>query len=89
VLKEAGNLQADKVKEYGADRYSEEDPAFAMSMVYSDVYRKFIRLRQLSKTAPDSPEAARALRDCLMDLGNYAFMGVQEIDRFNLTGEQT
>ena len=69
-------LRFDKAREYGEDRYKEENWDHALTMCYSDVYRKFIRLRtQLDNNDVDG------MRETLRDLANYAIMGVQEIDR--------
>ena len=93
VLAELATLRLAKVKEYGEARYEERDQNFNMVMTYSDLYRKFIRLRQLlwipvgqggvsgGKLAFDISK----IRQELLDLANYAIMGVQLIDQKDIS----
>ena len=75
------NIHRAKLEEYGLDRYQETDPRWAMIMCYSDVYRKNIRLRQLTDSiVADEEIDPAALKDAYQDLANYAIMAVQEID---------
>lgn len=78
VLAEAAGLREQRLAEYGLDRFDEEELTFALLMCYSDVYRKFIRLKTLTKNRGD----LAALRDTYIDMLNYAAQAVMEIDRF-------
>lgn len=90
VLEEAAELRIEKVHGYGEDRYYITDARVAAWMSFSDIFRKYIRLRQLTKAlnqALDSgydqeiDHAAMALRENYKDILNYAAQGMQDMDR--------
>lgn len=80
VIAEMATVRLAKVIEYGEERYETErwTEQEELWMIYSDVYRKFIRLRQQVRSADTA-----GMRETLMDLANYGAMGVQLIDRRN------
>lgn len=77
VLLEMGHLRLEKVVQYGEDRYQDRwsEPE-EMWMIYSDIYRKFIRLRQQVLNGD-----LKGMRETCLDLANYGAMGVQLIDK--------
>lgn len=81
VLAEAATTRLAKAHGYGESRYEEPDQDFNMGGVFWDIYRKYIRLRQLFKRGWKST-AHQGLRDALMDIAVYALMGVQLIDQY-------
>lgn len=82
VLAELSNLRSEKLAEYGDERYREQDPVTVRWMCYSDVYRKYVRLRQQMERVD-----TEGLRETYRDLANYAIMAVQELDRLDDTVE--
>jgi Glyoxalase/Bleomycin resistance protein/Dioxygenase superfamily len=90
VVDEAATLRMQKVKSYGEDRYNTPvdptAPDHDLMMTYSDVYRKFIRIRKAILT-PGTLESApdgEWIRDAFLDLANYALMGVQLCDKHGI-----
>lgn len=84
VLAEIAALRLRKAHTYGEARYEEPDTDFNVSGVLWDVYRKFIRLRQLFRLGWRKmyrPKEGDGLRDALLDMANYCLMGVQLMDR--------
>lgn len=80
VLKDIADLRIVKVAGYGEDRYdvdrwSEEEQLW---MIFSDIYRKFIRLRTQVRNAD-----VDGMRETCMDIASYGAMGVQIIDMYN------
>lgn len=84
IIKLLASVRAKKIRQYGEERYEETDPNWAMLMVYSDINRKTLRLRRLCELAASDEDSAAVLRENLLDLANYAIMGVQEIERLKL-----
>lgn len=88
LLDELATIRVRKVAAYGEDRYGNLPDYEQKALTYSDIYRKFIRIKQLMLTANGSvvrDEAMTAtdgesLRDTLMDMANYCLMGVQLMD---------
>jgi len=88
VVDEAATLRMRKVLAYGEERYlGTEGEAFDLMMTFSDVYRKYIRVREAVVACKYTMDDGESLRDALLDLSNYALMGVQICDKYNL-GEQ-
>jgi hypothetical protein len=82
VLEEIAQVRLEKIGEYGENRYNEDDPKFNQLMLFSDVHRKYIRLRhQALGLTPGTPETRAKLRETYLDMAAYAAMGVQMIDR--------
>ena len=83
IQKEMAELRKVKVAEYGEDRYYERNADIAILMIYSDVYRKYIRLKTqtLNCFSTDHSLDLDNLRESYLDLANYATMAVQIIDR--------
>jgi hypothetical protein len=79
IIRDLAEQRLAKVAQYGEDRYdSNEGEDFDLWMSFSDVYRKFIRLKQLTRLALKGDEAAKiALVDAYKDIANYGIMGVQ------------
>lgn len=79
IIDELATIRMDKVISYGEDRYKDPDPEHRLLITYSDIYRKFIRLKeQMLRREPSAD--GESLRDNLLDLANYALMGVQLLD---------
>ena len=74
-------LRIAKLAQYGEDRYQIQmkDWWWDLVMCWSDIYRKYCRMKTLIRTAKEQGPS-KALRDCFMDLANYGIMGVQIID---------
>lgn len=77
LLNELAVERLEKVKEYGEGRYEETDFDFNLIMCYSDIYRKFIRLKTLTKNGAKS---LVKLRETYLELASYGIMAVQIID---------
>ena len=83
VIEELSEIRKAKIISYGEDRYSKEEGYdFDMMMVYSDIYRKYIRLKQLIKNNISRNTDGESLRDAFADLANYAIMGIQIYDSY-------
>lgn len=83
ALAEAATIRLQRALEYGEEHYRDitaEDYA-VMEGVYWDIRRKYNRLRTLFSTWKTSPR--EGLRDALLDIANYALMGVQLLDRYH------
>jgi hypothetical protein len=76
VQRELANIRDRKVVEYGTARYEIADRRENAWMCYSDVYRKFIRLREQIRNDDDA-----GLRETYLDIANYATMAVQMLDK--------
>lgn len=76
VLSSLAAIRLQKCLEYGESRYEEVDPLFNRWMLFSDVHRKYIRLRQQLNRA-DLP----GLIETYQDMANYAIMAVQMLKR--------
>ena len=83
ILNELAEIRIEKVASYGEDRYTKvEGIDFDMLMCFSDIYRKYIRLKKLISNHREKGEDGESLRDTFMDLANYAIMGVQIYDSY-------
>lgn len=85
VLEEIATIRMQKVLSYGEDRYT-TDPAeqeHHLFITYSDVYRKFIRIKEFFTRGLKVMKAkdGESLRDAFLDLANYGIMGVQLLDK--------
>lgn len=84
VLDHIANTGLHKCEKYGESRYEEKDLQFNAWMCFSDVHRKYIRLRQLNELAvAGDEEAMRLLKDAYLDIANYGIMGFQILDKGN------
>lgn len=79
VLAELAMLRLEKAIEYGESRYETRDAEFDHWMLFSDVHRKYIRLRQQmrNKNIPGMIES-------YTDIANYAAMAVQLLKKEQL-----
>lgn len=78
----------EKCKRYGEDRYAnDKTDGFQLWMCFSDVYRKFIRLQQLTDLVNEGKEEyLEDLIDAYLDISNYGIMAVQVLcQQFGLT----
>lgn len=80
ILDELAKETFTKVKQYGTDRYEEESEDVNQWMCFSDVYRKTIRLRQLTEDSVPISGGLDKLRETYLELANYGIMAVQIID---------
>jgi hypothetical protein len=77
ILDELAEIRRAKVLAYGEDRYEDPDVESRMALAYADIYRKFIRIKNMvTRGIYDAPDG-ETLREAFMDLANYAIMGVQ------------
>ena len=84
ILDHVANTRLHKCEKYGESRYGETDPEFNAWMCFSDIHRKYIRLRQLNKLAiSGDKEAMRLLKDAYLDIANYGIMGFQILNKGN------
>lgn len=68
-----------KIDSYGTARYEEENYTKNKTFLYSDIYRKFIRLEEiLFKRTEES--SVDDLMDSLIDMAGYCIMGLVLID---------
>lgn len=83
IVDEIANIRIDKVSSYGEDRYSmAEGFDFDMLMCFSDIYRKYIRVKKLVKNNSIKGEDGETLREAFKDLANYGIMGIQIYDNY-------
>ncbi len=78
ILKELSEIRKQKVIAYGEDRYLETDKEFNHWMCYSDIYRKFIRLKELTKNQTEG----ESLLDTYRDMANYSIMAIQILEQY-------
>lgn len=83
VLAEMGSTRLEKATEYGEDRHEGWDVDEEDWMIFSDIYRKFIRLRQQVHNHDHA-----GMRSTCLDLANYGAMGVQLIDNRTRSNDQ-
>jgi hypothetical protein len=78
---ELRDMLRDKLKQYGTNRYEAHNRDFNLWMAYCDVYRKFLRLEDLTRAASTGTESAvPKLIDDYKDLANYAIMAIQILE---------
>ncbi len=86
LLEELAELRVYKIDKYGESRYY-EPPQENMMLCWSDIHRKYIRVKNLalrfSKIAPHcwADDEIKALRDAYMDIASYGLMGAQILDK--------
>lgn len=84
IISDLAEQRLAKIKLYGESRYEEKDEEFDLWMCFSDVHRKYIRLRQLTKLARQGDkEAINSLVDAYRDIANYGIMGIQIIEKYH------
>lgn len=82
ILDQLATVWIEKVSGYGTSRYDEHDLAFDTWMNFSDIYRKFIRMEQLTRdTASGNKEALLALLDAYADMANYCVSALLVLER--------
>lgn len=74
LLNALGTMRLEKVIQYGESRYEEKDEEINRLMIFSDIHRKYIRLKQVLMAKEGGGEP---LYDTLMDMASYALMGLQ------------
>lgn len=83
VVDEAASVRMRKVLAYGEDRYKDPDEKHSMMILYGDIYRKYIRIKNAIVRGERALDDGETLRETLLDLMVYAGMGVQLLDMFN------
>ena len=81
LVDEVANTRLEKVMSYGEKRYTTEDPKVAMTLVYGDLSRKWIRIENAMLKGELTLEDGETLREAFKDLAAYGVMGMQEFDR--------
>lgn len=82
VVADLADTRLKKADLYGESRYEEEDEGFNLWMCFSDVHRKYIRIKQLTKQLQGgNKEALQPLKDAYADIANYGIMGVQILEK--------
>ena len=89
IVDEAANLRMRKVGKYGEARYNDPSLHHAFTLLYADIYRKFIRIQNAIVGDSQGISQLDALdgenmRDTLLDLANYSLMGVHLLDLHGL-----
>ena len=90
VTTEMAYVHQEKIEEYGISRYREAGETETPIMLFSDIHRKYIRLREQLLTrrlGGQEPDWASVRRGCV-DLANYGVMGVQLADLIQSNGRQ-
>lgn len=89
VLEEAAMIMIEKVNLYGDSRYHLKSFDYDSKMLFSDLYRKFIRIENITWKFNELVESGMSradlisdLREAYMDALNYCVMGVQLLDDF-------
>lgn len=85
VVEEARGMRHLKTAQYSEARHEIADAEESLLLCRSDVLRKQLRLKQLTKSALLDPVQAEKLRSDYLDLAVYAMNAVVEIDRLGLT----
>ena len=81
IISSLAYMRLKKCNQYGESRYEETDEEFNFWMTFSDVHRKYIRLRELNKSAIKGDiDSLKSILDCYSDLANYAIMAIQLIE---------
>jgi hypothetical protein len=83
IIDEMANIRLNKVMDYGEDRYKIDDLDFDMAMCYSDIWRKFIRIKNLIVNKVKILNVQESIEDTLLDLANYCIMAVQILRSHN------
>lgn len=76
TLDRIAEIRVNKCAQYGESRYEETDKEFNRWMLFSDIHRKYIRLRQQIRQSHDA-----GLLETYTDLAAYALMAVQILSR--------
>jgi hypothetical protein len=79
ILHRAKMLRDEKVSKYGESRYKLSSKKFDDMMVFSDIYRKYIRLENHFKEGKETLSDAD-LKETYFDMLNYALMGIQILE---------
>jgi hypothetical protein len=81
LLDEIAAIRLGKVHAYGLERYKDPDIDHSMTILYSDLYRKFLRVKKavLAREYNGFGDG-ETLREALGDLANYAVQGMQILD---------
>lgn len=87
ILDEIATIRLQKVKAYGEGRYQEPDVKYAFLMLYLDIDRKLLRLKNSVFGDKVVQEDGEELRETLRDLANFGIMGVQLCD-IHFSGEE-
>lgn len=90
VTERMAQVHEEKLEEYGISRYQEVEHPEAPVMLFSDIHRKYIRLRQqllINPLSGVSTDWGSVARGCL-DLSNYGVMGVQVAELIMSKGRQ-
>ena len=82
VIDKLRRVTMKKIQQYGTSRYDGHSDGFNLWMCFSDVYRKTLRLENLTVLTVDCEDhVARAkLIDDYKDIANYAIMAVQILE---------
>lgn len=84
VLDEAATIRMQKVTDSGEGMYNQPTFREGMDLCYANLYRKFLRIQNLVQKGSYTGTSGETLRDGLMDLLNYAALGVQLCDQQGL-----
>jgi len=86
IVEEKTNLMIEKVNKYGNKRYLPENWEYDSKMIYSDIQRKFIRLKNITwkfnELPDDNEKLMKDLRETYGDTLNYCILAVQIIDEY-------
>lgn len=86
VIEEKTNMMIEKVNKYGNQRYIPEDWEYDSKMIYSDIQRKFIRLKNITwkfnELEDDNEKLMEDLRETYGDTLNYCVLAIQIIDEY-------
>lgn len=74
-----GTIRKYKVLSYGESRYDVTSARFDLSMAFSDIHRKYIRLREQIFGDKQLMTSTESLADSAADLANYAIMMLEII----------
>lgn len=89
IVEEASNLTIEKINKYGDSRYKIKSFDYDSKMIYSDIFRKFIRIEnitwnfdELLKADNNKKELLEDLRETYLDSLNYNAIAIQIIDKY-------
>ena len=86
VVEEKTNMMIEKVNKYGNQRYIIENWEYDSKMIYSDIQRKFNRLKNITWKFEDLEDSNEKLmedlRETYGDTLNYCVLAIQIIDKY-------
>lgn len=81
LLEEIATIRLQKTAAYGTDTFKNPDAEEVFEIMWVDIYRKFIRIKNLCRNHKFVGEDGESLRDAFRDMAGYSVMGLQLYDQ--------